>query len=368
MSDELDKYLRHQTYIDRLATNAIKTKLYPSIDASIKAVIKIINESGTPTTPKQIDEIAKAIRKQMLDPSGWAEVTTSMAAMAQYEAGYQQKLSAEILALPLVLPTEAAVKKLTETTPMVLRSGSRVDAGVWESYYYSNLTSGAASIDSIVRAGHSSGKTVTQIAAQVKAFGNGILKRDAEILARTGYVHYAAMAAEAFNNANPQLQQYYYVVTFDNRTSDVCIGVTRFNKSDNRFAKGDPRAPRPPLHYGCRTRRIAVTKSWEPTGTRASVGGQSGAYAEKAFKAKQEKTTKQIKYKGKKDTNIFNPKQVDASLSYDQWLRLQPDWFIRDTLGAKRAKMFADGKPLSSFSDMTGRPLTLAEIAKRDAL
>ena len=204
----------------------------------------------------------------------------------------------------------------------------------------------------------------------IKALSDGLLRREAEALARTGYVHYAAQATEAMIRQNTDiLEQYYYVVTFDNRTSNRCIGVSKLNQPKNRLKVGDPKAPQPPLHWNCRTRRLAVPQGFELVGTKAVVGGKKGEEAVKKFAERDRRRRKasQVRYRGRKDSDIFNAGQVDASLTYNQWLKQQPRWFIDDTLGPKRAKLWLDdGVSLNKFSDMLGNPLTLAEIMKRE--
>ena len=58
---------------------------------------------------------------------------------------------------------------------------------------------------------------------------------------------------------------------------------------------------------------------------------------------------------------------MKANTKFDTWLKSQPEWFVTDTLGATRAKLFLEGKmSIASFTDMTGRTLTLAELAAKD--
>jgi uncharacterized protein with gpF-like domain len=47
---------------------------------------------------------------------------------------------------------------------------------------------------------------------------------------------------------------------FDNNSTDTCSGL-----DGKRFRYDDPSAPKPPLHYGCRSTRIPITENVKPT-------------------------------------------------------------------------------------------------------
>ena len=77
-------------------------------------------------------------------------------------------------------------------------------------------------------------------------------------------------------------------------------------------------------------------------------------------------TPSKVRYRGKKDANAFKAGQIKYT-QYDDWLKSQPDWFIESTLGKGRAEIFKQGKlSLAQFVDLSGRPLTLAELRGLD--
>lgn len=368
MSLDLDEYLRHQLYLDRLASGQINAHVYPSLEAAYKAIRLMVLDKGVPANLRQLDALTAAIRKEIMGDNGWASFTLDAEAMAKYEAEYQAGLLSTSFEAAVDEPAALKVIKHIDESLMTLTSGKRVDSGVWAKFIEANLESRAQVIDSIVSAGYSNGKTVNQLVKEIGEAFDGILTREAEALARTGFIHYASQANEAviLNNTDI-LQEYYYAITFDNRLSSVCLGISKFNEPSRRFKVGDPMAPKIPAHWNCRTRRFGVPAGWIPQGTKAAVGGKSGKEAEEAFDKRQERAgDKKVKYRGKKDSNIFKVGQIDAAETYQDWLKRQPEFFIKDTLGAKRAELFMNGMPLSAFSDMTGKPLTLAEIMERN--
>lgn len=59
---------------------------------------------------------------------------------------------------------------------------------------------------------------------------------------------------------------------------------------------------------------------------------------------------------------------VPNSTSYSDWLPKQSNAFITDSLGKTKAKLFRDGGlKLDQFVDKNYQPLTLKELAKREA-
>ena len=52
--------------------------------------------------------------------------------------------------------------------------------------------------------------------------------------------------------------------------------------------------------------------------------------------------------------------------SYNEWLRAQPAAFQDEALGATRGRLFREGRlDIQKFTDPLGRPLTLAELARK---
>jgi len=368
---DLDKYNVHSLYLERLASGGVNSVVVPSLEATYKAIAAILGEYDKIENKAQLNAIMKAIKSATEENSGWFTLTQEdLQPLALYEAQWQASYAEEMTGMSTKVPAERTILGFINTALMSLESGQRIDVGLWQDFVKSNVESRSEQINNIVQRGFMRGETVASMRKDIKALSKGLLRREAEALARTGYVHYAAQATEAMIRQNTDiLEQYYYVVTFDNRTSNRCIGVSKLNQPKNRLKVGDPKAPQPPLHWNCRTRRLAVPQGFELVGTKAAVGGKKGEEAVKKFAERDRRRRKasQVRYRGRKDSDIFNAGQVDASLTYDQWLKQQPRWFIDDTLGPKRAKLWLDdGVSLNKFSDMLGNPLTLAEIMKRE--
>jgi SPP1 gp7 family putative phage head morphogenesis protein len=368
---DIEELQRHYLYLERLASGAINSVIEPSLKDTTDAVMAILGQYDKITTKAQYNQVAAAIKQAVEQNSGWATFTEEqLQELADYESEWQAGYAGAMMNNELTAPTGAALYNSIANATLILESASRVDTGLWSDFIRSNTESHYNQINNIVQRGFIRGETVSVMRKKIRETSEGMIRREADTLARTGFNHYASQANEVMIEANADvLQEYYYIVTFDSRTSDRCIGVSKLNKKGNRLKVGDSKAPQPPLHFNCRTRRMAVPGDFEPEGTKAAVGGQEGKQAEEKFQErdKRRRTASQVRYRGRKDKDIFKPGQVDASLTYDQWLRKQPRWFINDTLGPRRAKLWLeDGVALTKFSDMLGNPLTIEEIKKRE--
>lgn len=369
-SFDLDSFLRHQIYGERLASQGINAVVKPSLRETYLAVRRILLDYDTIPNQRTLDAILKQLSQAIQDNGGWLTLTKDyLVPFGVAEASWMAEYTALAVVpagVAIKTPAENAIESYIAKSIMTW-DGKNPRAGRWLDFAAANIQSREQAINSAVMRGYSRGDTIRNITAEIRNVTEGLLFREAETLARTGFAHYASQANEAMIEANSDvLEEYYYSVTFDNRTSDICLGVTRFNQPGQRFKVGDTKAPAPPLHPGCRTRRLAVTKGTTPGGTRSAVGGQSGEDAAEAFDSRQSRTDRQVKYRGKRDTNIFKPGQVSASETYGDWLRKQPEWFVADTLGKQKAELFLKGNlPIYKFTDVELKPLTLDELKRR---
>lgn len=370
MAIKIDDILQHELYLQRLATGGVRSVVYPMLDSIFVEIKAILDRQGVIASPQTLAAITSQVNQAILANNGWATLTNeNLMALAEYEAGWQATYAAAGLDAPIKTPAVAQIQSFVSQAIMSLSVGGRATAGVWGAFVAENKNSQSRLINGIITTGYARGEDIRTITKNIRTATDGIMRREAEALARTGYIHYANAANDAMVDANRDLlDEWYYVITFDNRTSDTCIALDKFNAEGSRFSIEDSGAPTPPLHYNCRTRRIGVPKKYEPTGTRAAVGGQKGKDAQEAFEEKKDRlrTASQVRYKGRKDSEIFKAGQIKANTSYEKWLKAQPRWFVEDTLGVSKAKLFLNGElPLARFSDMTGRPLTLAQLRDR---
>lgn len=195
-------------------------------------------------------------------------------------------------------------------------------------------------------------------------------RRQVEAVVRTAVMHVANNARSELLQENADIiEAERFVATLDSRTTPVCRG------NDGKiFPLG--KGPRPPLHYRCRSLRIAHMD-----------GTLLGDRPAKSYTEKQllREFTKQRgldtvanrdelpygtktafdQYKRQRIRQLVGP--IPADTTYQSWLARQSKEFQEDVLGVTKAKLFRDGKlPLDRFVDRNGNELTLAELAVRE--
>lgn len=192
-----------------------------------------------------------------------------------------------------------------------------------------------------IRQGMTEGETIGDIIRRVRGrsdgrggFVGGAMQtstREAEAIVRTSVNHLSNAARRNTDLANADiLKGYTIVVTFDSRTSDICIdyGMTPDRVYDLETG------PRPPFHVNCRT-TTAPEVDWEglgieppPEGTRATADGQ-----------------------------------MSADATYEDWLRNADPSVQEDVLGPTRAKLFREERmSLKEMLTSDGRRIPLEEL------
>lgn len=168
-------------------------------------------------------------------------------------------------------------------------------------------------------------------------FADGVLeesRRGAAAVVRTAVNHTMTHASEATYEANDDIVKgVQWVSTLDSGTTVICMSL-----DGQVFQVGE--GPRPPAHWGCRSRTTPVLKSWQELGIPA----------------------KEIK----PGTRASMNGQVPETQTYADWLKDQPKDVQDEALGPERAAMWRRGEV--TISQMVGsnlEPLTLAQLRRK---
>ena len=174
--------------------------------------------------------------------------------------------------------------------------------------------------------------------------------REARTLVRTGVQTVANEAlAKTFERNRDVIKGVQALVTFDLRTSDICIarsgGAWDF---DGKPLPGSPiQEPFPgipPWHFNCRTVLTPVFKSFKEMGINVS----------KKFK------------KMPRGQRASMDGLVGEDVTYDQWLRGRTEVEQNEVLGKGKAKLWRKGKITSrQLINSSGRSYTLLELDKK---
>jgi SPP1 gp7 family putative phage head morphogenesis protein len=349
---------RHNLYLQKLASGLYSARVYPSLEAARLAVRSMLLDAEELKTIEEVKRIQASIEKEVSSTMGtaWAGVTSELEDLAVYEAAWQVQAISAYTAAELKEPSRKKIQSFIDSAVMSLHSGPRVNAGVWSDFVRGQMSSMANTYNGLIVSGYQQGLTVNQIAKSIKDATDGVIAREAETLARTGLNHYTANAREAMAAENSAIKYRLFSATFDNRTTIQC----RAN-SGKTWAISDQSYPRLPLHYGERSSYVYLTDLSEAKqGKKSSVGGKE---------AESINPSRKLKYRGRKDRDIFKAGPIDAGLTQDQWLREQPRWFVESALDSKtKAALFLDGgMSINKFVDMQGRPITLDRLRELDA-
>jgi hypothetical protein len=363
---------RHEIQLQRIVTRLLADEVNPVIAANLRRINAVLSEAGELRSATQVNRMLseiRAITRPEYD-AAWAKVTEELGSAAVYEAGYYARLVGAYNAVSLTTPAADQIQSYINRSIMSLGEGATTKAGTWAQFVRGGSDAYSDTYDNLIKQAFVRGQTISQTQQQLRQATDGLIKRNAETLARTGMSHYTSQAREAMADANRDvIKKKYLLVTFDNRTTFICM---RYGSSDeNPWDIDDPRAPVLPLHYNERSIYVYLTEGQEaPSGLRPAVGGEGGKDAEELYQARLDRlrTKSKVQYRGRRDSDLFDVKQVRGSTKYDQWFAEQPAWFQRSTLGPERAKLYRQGGfELTAFTDMTGRKLTLAELRAIDA-
>lgn len=361
---DINALLRHELSLQRVTTGLINKGLFSSLDEAYAAVRSILLNAETITNERQLNSITRAITQAINESmsQGWATYSSELGEVAIFDASYY----AQNIGVPVV-PAANTIQSFIDSALMSLTEGGLPKVGTWAEFVQENTDGLAKQVNNLVKAGYSNNLTVGQIARSIKPYignktpdgrfipGKGGLR--AEALARTGVQHYMQSARRAMAAANADIiTKEYPLITFDNRTSDKCIGISE--KYPNGWKYNESPVGYPPYHFRCRTSIIFGLKGQ----------GDPRKGVDKPAIGSGDNYESGDKYKGRKSSRAgeFEVEQVPADMSFGTWLKSQDRDFVEDVLGKGKANAFLSGKiSLERMSDSWGNPLTLEQLKQR---
>ena len=197
----------------------------------------------------------------------------------------------------------------------------------------------------------------------------GQSRSEMEAFVRTGANHVATVSSNVTMEQNEDLVKgWQFLATLDGRTGTICRAL-----DGKTYALRE--GPYPPRHPRCRSRPLAILKSWRELGfdienpeseTRPFFRPPPSVRAQ----ASSQEVTERLRQQGYSPEEIRAIKQrfsgqVPAKTTYGDFLRQQDQQFQEETLGKTRARLFRDGQlPIDRFVDSMGRQRTLAELRR----
>ncbi len=373
-----DALVRHQIGLLRVA-GGVRNRIFEILDATEDDIANKIRRRlagrtglNTPVDVRRLTSLLKSIRVTRL--RSWKEIDAlfinELIALAHAEPlfldGALKTVSAVIL--ETTIPSNALLTTLATTNPFegkTLRQWSRSMRDGDLRRIREAITIGMVQGESSVAIAR---RVVGTRVAKGRDGVTQVTRNAAAGIVRTSVNAVSNQAKRAFYEANSDIfKQELYVATLDGRTTPICSSL---DGEVFKLAEG----PFPPIHFNCRSLRIATidadvmsTRPAKPFTERTLVREFS---AQRGFPAPATRAGLPFGTKGAYDSyarrrirELTGP--VPAKQTYQQWLTNQSKLFQDDVLGPTRGQLFRDGGlKLDRFVNRSGDSLTLSELAR----
>lgn len=341
-----DPLTRNAVFVERLKAGEIK-KFDPylrEIDAQIR---DMLTREDVPSLSRQRLEALLSVVADMM--RGVQErYTVQLQEDLQTFAVYQSEFAARALndatpdAVTVTTPTADVVATAVLTQPLHVQGA---DGGkLLEPFIADWSQAERDAVTGAIRLGMVQGQTTSEIIKRIRGtrtlnYADGLLdvtRRHAAAIVQTAIQHAGDAGRQATYAANDDIvAEEQWVSTLDSHTTQLCRSLDGL-----RFPVNE--GIRPPAHINCRSIRVPVLA---PEYEFLSAGR----------------------------TRASSDGQVDARLTYYEWLKTQPAAFQDMALGPVRAKLFRDGGlSAETFAELNlGRnfePLTLDEMRALEPL
>lgn len=338
-----DILIQNQVYLERLKAGEVR-KLDPVLRSLDRAVQAALAAMGDAPSRAHLERTLASLRAQNAAILG--QYTEQFTGTLRALSAHATLLHAEALRLvwpasapPMATPAAAASWALALAEPV------QATGALLEPFVQSFTARAISVIDRAIRVGIAQGIPTADIVRQLRGtkaanYRDGLisnmLKREGDAMVRTAIQHVNVQGQMAVAASNSDLvKRYRWLSTLDNRTSQICKSL-----DGKIFLIG--KGPLPPAHVNCRSFVLLLVDGIDPTeGTkRASKGDEGG-------------------------------QQVDAGLTYYDWLKTQPFAFQVDALGLSRATLFRKGGlSAQQFADLNldknFQPLTLEQMRRKN--
>jgi SPP1 gp7 family putative phage head morphogenesis protein len=371
-----DALVRHQVYLMRVSggiRNDINGLLNKTEHAMVERIQSVLR-GKTKLSPARLRKAESLIEQlKQIRTEVWIEVDglwkDTMKSLTVEEVQRTNAILQTVspAQLSTQLPTANALKSLVKTLPF--------EGRVLGSWAKKIARDDIERISAQVRVGVVQGEHPNVIARRIvgsarRKGADGvtqITRRNAEAITRTAVTSFSNASREMFFNENQDIfQKEIYTATLDGRTTLICMSY-----DGQRFLVHE--GPMPPLHFNCRSLRVAEIspdaigmRPAKPVTDRMLVKRYA---AENDLARISKRKDLPRGHKGKYD--MFRRKEmrrmtgrVPSKVRYAKWLPTQSVAFQDDVLGPTRGKLFRKGGlTLDKFVDKKGATITLAELA-----
>ena len=327
--------IRHQIFTQRFGSGLGKKSVSALVRFQKAAAERLKSENITEFQRERLLTISKDLEVQFRQVMGESasQSMQELREFAQYEAEFTKGVMDSGIAGSTTLPSPEQISAALDFSQMKVADGRYLSVNQMFSSFNEKS---AASIRQEIMDGFVLGETNQQIANRLSV-KNDLLKSQSMTLARTATNNASNIArAKVMEENQDILDGYKFLATLDSRTTLLC------GSNDGKiFSLSDPQAPRPPLHFNCRSVMVPQVSAEfdlgaDIEGSRPSVG--PGGVA-----------------------------SVSGDTNYESWLRSQPANFQDEVLGKERGELFRTKNiKLDRFVDAKGSPIPLSKLKNLD--
>ena len=378
VNDELrDALIRHQVYLLRYSAS-LRNRFAALLDATEQDVAdqirKVLRKSDGLRTPADVARLNKLMGLiKEIRGEAWDH------ASADFEDQLKQLAASEPVFIAGIMSTLSPVE-LELTMPPERQMIGIVTARPFEGRLLSEWAETMAAedlrrIQSAIQMGMISGESADEITRRVMGTAKldgidgitEISRRQVQAIVRTAVQSVANSVRDEFFQENEDVMDLdLFVATLDGRTTAICRAL-----DGKQFVVGT--GPRPPLHFNCRSIRVAVFDGNVLGSRPAKAGTRRELLDEFAQKNDLEDvaTRDDLPYGLKTKFDAYERQrireltgQVPAATTYQEWLSRQSVAFQNDVLGKTKADLFRKGDlTLDKFVSVSGKELTLEQLA-----
>lgn len=375
-----DALIRHQTYLMRFSS-ALRNQVWDILDATeqdvFERIVARLRRNTGLTTQVELRRMQALIAQiEIIRQRAWTQVDDLMreelVALSLREAEMIDETVRITMPVQIIttVPSTRLLRAIATSRPFQGHILSEwVDAMSIEDM---------RRIQTAVQLGMTAGESNETIARRVTGTTtlggrNGqteLTRRQVQAITRTAVNFIANEARTAFFRQNADIvTQERYVATLDSRTTPIC----RANDGElYELGKG----PIPPLHFNCRSLRIAVIDGTLLGDRPAKPFVERELVSDYARRRNLGDITRRsdLPYGSKGDFDRWKRNRIQqivgpvpATTTYQTWLKQQSTTFQNDTLGVTKAKLFRQGGlTLDRFVDRAGNELNLAQLARKE--
>jgi len=331
--------VQHQIYLQRYSTQVVREILEVLIQSQNDIISKLSGADLTDFSQRRLQSMLVEVRKLTTEAYGVLQekLNGKLTETAHYESDFNAKLIEKLLPVEITL-----IRPAIETLSALVTSKPMQGRFIADEVKDLDAVS-VKRIEQAIRIGVIEGETTPDIIRRIRGskalnYKDGILQRsrdDVERLVRTSITHITARARDEVYRANDSVvKAWRFTATLDRRTTVICASL---DGQVFDLATG----PMPPRHPNCRSSSTPILKSWQELGIDAKELTES--------------------------TRASMDGQVPETLTYQDWLKKQPQDVVEDVLGKTKAKLFNEGGlTLDRFVNFKGEVYTLDELRKHE--